>query len=368
MSRLITATIGTDSAFVLGSSKPFIRNPDAPTASDNVGAAYGWNGTTLTTVTGDYTIPTGTTVTDTRFQGYVTFTDATSVARNCVFEGRAPGGAFSAGLALGNAGGTLDRCTLRASLAASTYYMNAVSATGGTWTLTRCHLSRTCDGVHFNGTGTAKLLGCDIGPYAFYDTDTDHATDTVHPFWSHGDVLQRLAGLTNNDEITGCNLHGFFDMTGVTVSGGVYSNGAGSFGNPAAAMNGNGKDTSGTYGGNGSTTAYPGGNYANLISYTKTSPYRGMKFDYNWLDGGSHPSGMIQITTGTGHSVEIIGNRFGLGGKPGGTSSTIFLVSFPSDTAVVQSGNIFDYLPSVPTALQGTALAWTAGGAKITGV
>lgn len=370
MARVIVVTFGTSSssAFTLGITKPSLANPDSPGPADNVGAAYGWNGVSLTTVTGDFTIPANTTVTNTRFQGYVTFTDSTSVARNCVFEGRAPGGAFSSGLATGSAGGTLDRCTIRATTASSTYYMNGVTVTGGTWTLTRCHISRCCDGVHATGTSTVQLYGCDIGPYAFYDTDTDHASDSVHPFWGHGDCFQRLSGSANNDEIVGCNLHGYFDTTGVTSSGGVYSNGAGTLGNPAAAMNGNGKNTSGTYLGNGSTTAYPTGNYANVITYSNTSPYTGMQLNQNWIDGGSYPSGLIQLTTGSGHSLQIVGNRFGMGGMPGGGSSTIFFVTYPTDTVVDQSGNVYDTLPSVPPALQGTPLTWTTGGAKVTGV
>lgn len=365
MARLIVVTIGTGADFTLGQTKPSIVNPDAPTQLDNVG----WDGSALTTVTGDYTIASNTTVTDTRFQGFVTFTDATSIARNCFFEGRAPGGTFSNGLVKGNSGGTLDRCTLRGTTTSNTYYMNGVSSTGGIWTLTRCHISRVTDPVHVTTGGTIKMYGCDLGPYAFHDDDSDHASDSVHPFWSHGDAaIQRLTGLANNDEIIGCNVHGYFDMTGVTFSGGQYVNGGLTVGNPAAAMNGNGKNTAGTYLGNGSTTTYPNGNYANLISYTNTSPYTGMQFNYNWLDGGSHPSGMIQITTGTGHSLQMIGNRFGLGGKPGGTSSTIFLVSYPTDTVNDQSGNIFDYLPSVPLSLQGTPLTFTAGGARANGV
>lgn len=355
-------------AFTLGTTKPTLTDPWNPTVADNVGAAFGWNGVALTTITGDYTIPANTTMTNTRFQGFVTFTDATSVASNCVFEGRAPGGTFSSGLVKGGSGGTLDRCTLVGTQTSAIYYMDGVESTGGTWTLTRCAITRVVDGVHANG-GTVKLYGCQVGPYAFFDNDANHTTDAVHPWWGHGDCMQRLSGLANNDQIIGCSLQGYFDRTGVTLSGGVYANGATTIGNPAAAMNGNGKDTAGNYLGNGSTTAYPGGNYANVITYSNTSPYSGMVVQGNWIDGGAYPSQLIQITTGTGNSITITSNRFGLGGKPGGASSSIFLIGYPSDTAVTQSGNVLDPdNPWVPTALKGQALTFTSTGVKIAGV
>lgn len=365
---------GAIDTFTLGVTKPVLVDPMNPTITDNVGAAFGYNGVSLTTVTGDFTIPANTTVTDKRFQGFVTFTDATSQAVNCVFEGRAPGGAFSSGLAKGAAGGTLDRCTLAGTAVSDLYYMDGIESTGGTWTLTRCSISQVVDSTHANG-GTIKMHGCKLGPYSFHDDDANHTSDSVHPWWGHGDTgLQRLTGNANNDEIIGCNIVGYFDTTGVTFTGGQYVNGASTFGNPAAAMNGNAKDTAGTYQGNGTTTQYVNGNYANIITYSNTSPFTGMLIDSNWIDGGSYPSGLIQLTTGTGHSLTITNNRFGLGGRAGGGANTIFLVSYPNDTVCthlvggVESNVLDPDNPYVPLGQRGQALTWTSGGTKVTGV
>lgn len=360
-------TLGRADVFVLGTTKPRLLDAWNPTALDNVGAAFGWNGVTLDIVTGDYTIGAGATVTNKRFQGYVTFS-AGSIAVNCVFEGRATGGAFSNGLVKGASGGTLDRCTIIGTTTSATYYMNGVSSTGGTWTLTRCAILNVVDSWH-TSQGTFQLYGCKLGPYSFFDTDADQASNGTLPWWSHGDCGgQRLGGLVNNDEIVGCDIIGYFDRTDVTHDGTRYVNGAGTIGNPAAAMNGNGKNTAGTYLGDGSVTAYPNGNYANLITYSNTSPFSGMSIRENWLDGGSYSSGMIQLTTGTNHVIEIIGNRFGMGGMPGGGLSTIFFVTFPTSTTCTESGNVYDNIASVPSGLRGTPITWTSGGARVNGV
>jgi hypothetical protein len=364
-----------DAGFVIGTTRPALTNPLNPTAADNVGAAFGWNGKTLTVVTSDYTIPSGTTVRDTWFQCFVTFTDATSVADNCVFTGRVPGGTFKAGFASGGSGGTLTRCTFYGQPTTTPYYMDGLESTGGTWTFTRCSIQRVVDSVHTNG-GIIKLFGCQIGPYGFHDDDANHTGDSVHPWWSHGDCLQRLTGATAPDVIQGCDLRGFFDTRGVGGTSGNYTNGTNTtVGNPAAAMNGNGKDSTGAYLGVGSTTAYENANYANVLSYTNVGGYTGMLIDSNWINGGSYPSGLIQLTNGTGASLTITNNRWGLGGRSGGGGNTIFLVSYPSDTVCTHTSagtetNYFD--PADPdviaNGLANVKLTWTSGGAKITGI
>lgn len=343
------------SSFVLGFTKPVLVDPDNPTDSDNVGAAFGWNGVSLTVMNGDQTIPANTTWSNRIIYGFVDFTDSTSRLINSVVVGRAPGGTFRAGLVNGANGGYLERCTLRASSTSAIYYRNGLHGTGGNWTLVRCDISRVVDGVHINGSGGVQVLGCQMHDYSFWDNDADHATDATHPYWSHGDIgIQRLSGLANTDRYEGCSIQGYFDTTNVTWSGGTWGSGTASgglIGMPSTALN----------------NGFPDRNYANLVSYTNTGPYTGMVFLNNWLDGGNAPSAMIQLTFSAAHNLTIEGNRFGLGGKPSTSSGRMYLCDYPSSTTVNfgTRPNIFDDLPNVPSSLRNQPLTFTSTGASI---
>ncbi len=341
--------------FVIGVTKPQLNDPDNPTANDNVGAAYGWNGVTMTVMNGDQTVPSNTTWTNRIINGYVDMTDSTSKLINCVILGRAPGGTFRSGLVSGGNGGYLERCTIRGTTTSATYYMNGIRSTGGTWTVIRCDISRVVDSLRASGSGGIQAFGCLMHDYSFWDTDLDHQNDQSHPYWSHGDVgIQRTSGNINTDRLEGCSIQGFFDVTGVTWSGGSWGAGTASgglIGAPSTALN----------------NGYPNRNYSNLVTYSNTQPYSGMVFLNNWLDGGNHPSGMVQMTVAGNHDFRLEGNRFGLGGKPGGGSNRIYLATYSSSSTVNLGANpnIFDTLADVPSSLQGQPLTFTASGSSI---
>lgn len=349
---------GVASPFTLGMTKPTLANPDSPTATDNVGAAYGWNGVSLAVMNGDQTIPANTTWSNKLIHGYVTFTDSTSKLTNSVVDGRAPGGAFKSGLVNGANGGQLDRVTLRASAAAAEYYLNGLTSTGGDWTITRTDISRIVDGVHVNGNGAIKMLGCRVHDFSFFDDDQDHASDSAHPYWTHNDSIQRLSGNGEGDWLEGNSLESFFDTTGVTWSGGSWGSGTASgglIGMPATALNG------------GYWNAFGKGNWANMITYSNIAPYTGMTFLNNWFDGGNHPSGMVQMTVTGAHSFRLEGNRWGLGGKPS-SANKIFLATYASSSTVntgPAGSNVFDSTADTPVSLRGDALTFGVSGASI---
>ncbi len=352
--RLARRGYSTDT-FVLGTTRPVLVNPDSPTSNDNVGAAFGWNGVSLTVMNGDQTIPANTTWTNRLIHGYVDFTDSTSRLINSVVDGRASGGAFRLGIINGGSGGYMERCTIRASATAARYYLNGLSSTGGDWTLVRCDFSRVTDSIHVNNAGGITALGCRMHDYGFWDNDLDHASDPTHPYWTHGDVgLQRLSGLANSDWIEGCSIEAYFDATGVSWSGGTWGSGTasgGDIGTPSTALN----------------NGYPNRNYANGITYTSTAPYSGMTFLNNWIDGVNYPSGLIHFPVAGAHSFRLEGNRFGLGGQPGGASNKIFIVSYPTSSTVNFgiAPNVYDTIANVPSSLRGQPLTFTSGGASV---
>jgi hypothetical protein len=351
----VATTSPLASTFVLGTTKPKILNPDVPTSADNVGAAFGWNGVTLRVLNGDQTIPANTTWTDKLIHGYVNFTDSTSKLVNSFVDGRPPGGTFRAGLVNGAHGGQLDRVTIRASAAATTNYLNGINSTGGNWTVNRSDISRVVDSVHVNGAGWVRMTANQLHDYSFWDNDPTHATDTAHPSWSHGDVgIQRLSGSGNGDWLEGNSIQGFFDTTGVTWSGGAVGSGTASgglIGTPATALN----------------SGYPARNYANLITYSNVQPYVGMTFLNNWLNGGSYPSGMLQMTVAGNHSFRLEGNRFALGGMPGGSAKRIYLCTYAATSAVNfgTAPNVYDTTSNVPSTLRGKPLTFTTSGASV---
>ncbi|MGB4759385.1 MAG: hypothetical protein WBP26_05015 [Candidatus Saccharimonadales bacterium] len=362
MTQVWTANSGTlvrrgyaIDVFELGVTKPKLDNPESPTADDNVGAAYGWNGVTLTVMNGDQTVPANTTWTNRLINGYVDMTDSTSRLINCVIAGRAPGGAFRAGLVNGANGGYLERCTVRTTATSATYYMNGIRGTGGTWTIVRCDISRVVDGLRTSGSGGMQAFGCRMHDYSFWDTDNDQAGDQTYPYWSHGDIgLQRTSGTSNTDRLEGCSVQGYFDVTGVVWSGGAWGSGTASgglIGAPSTALN----------------NGFPNRNYSNLVTYSSTQPYSGMVFLNNWFDGGNHPSGMVQMTVAGAHNFRLEGNRFGLGGKVGGAQNRIYLATYASASTVNfgSNPNIFDNLPNVPTSLRGQAITFISSGASV---
>lgn len=341
--------------FIVGSTRPVLADPDNPTPTDTVGAAFGWNGVTLAVMNGDQTIPANTTWTNRLIHGYVNFTDNTSRLINSVVDGRAPGGTFRSGLVNGANGGYLERCTIRASSAAAVYYMNGLRSTGGDWTVTRCDFSRVVDSLRASGNGGIQAFGCRMHDYSFFDNDSDQANDATHPYWSHGDVgIQRTSGTANTDRLEGCSIEGYFDVSGVTWSGGSWGSGVASgglIGMPSTALN----------------NGFPHRNYSNLITYSSTQPYGGMVFMNNWLDGVNHPSGMVQMTIAGSHSFRLEGNRFGLGGKPGGSQNKIYLATYSASSTVDfgTNPNVFDTISNVPSVLRGQAVTFTGSGASV---
>lgn len=341
--------------FIFGVTKPRLSDPDNPTANDNVGAAFGWNGVTLQVMNGDQTIPANTTWSNRLIHGYVNFTDSTSRLINSVVDGRAPGGTFRSGLVNGANGGYLERCTIRTTATSAVYYMNGVRSTGGNWTVIRSDISRVVDSLRVSGSGGIQAFGCHLHDYSFFDNDADQASDATYPYWSHGDVgIQRTSGTVNTDRLEGCLIDAYFDTTGVSWSGGSWGSGTASgglIGMPSTALNG----------------GFPNRNYANCITYSSTQPYSGMVILNNWIDGVNHPSGMVQMTVAGAHNFRLEGNRFGLGGKPGGGSNRIYLCSYSSASTVNfgSAPNVFDDIANVPASLRNQPLTFTASGASV---
>ncbi len=351
-------TPGTGQTFVLGTTRPTLANPDVPTANDNVGAAFGWNGITLQVMNGDQTIPAGTTWENRLIHGLVTF-GAGATLKNSVIDGRAITTYKGSGLVMGSGGGTLDRVTIRNSVAGQMNYMNGLhinSGTTGNWIQNRCHISRVVDAVHVSHSGYIKMTGCRVHDFAFFNDDPAQSDPTqLNPGWTHNDIIQRLAGTGNGDWVEGCSMEAFFDTTGVTWSGGSWGSGTASgglIGMPSVALNG------------GYWNQWGKGNWSNLITYSNIAPYTGMTFINNWFDGANHPSGMVQMTKPGVHSFRLDGNRWGLGGHPS-AAKKLFLATYDSSSTVIHVGNIYDSIADVPTSLRGQPLTFTAGGASV---
>lgn len=362
MRRLYDLMVPADSPpipeFVYGITVPACVDPLNPTPADTVG----WDGNNSGgTYTSDLIMPSGATWTNREIFGNVTMpADGTGVLENCIIYGSTFTSSYKPGLVRAAGGGTLRRCTIWGTATSVSYYTNGISHTAGTLEVDRCVVMRVVDGIHTSGNANAKIIskGNLGGRFAFFDNDADHPDDPVRPYYTHNDFIQVLTACTQTHEIYGDKIDAFFDTTGVVWSGGTWGSGTasgGEIGMPSTALNA------------GYWSPLGKGTWCNGITFSNQTGHR-VSIKYIWIDGVNASSGLMQWTKGTTNVIELAGNRFGLGGKPSG-SGKFFLVSYPPGNSVVigtgEDANVYGDYESVPVALRGKPLTFTAGGASV---
>jgi hypothetical protein len=320
--------------FVLGSSRPHAGNTGHDPALV----------TALIRGTHRYRTP-NTTVSNTRFEGWVVVEAENVHFVNCEFVGpqsraraRYPGWS---GLVDCRSSGTLfTLCTMKPTF--PSYWMNGINGSG--FTAERCDISQSCDGV--SAKGDVILRGCYVHDLSFWDgltqqdgNGTDHASDKRFPGWSHNDCVQVYGGSGNRVE--GCNLRGYFSTE---------------VGTPGTAM------TTGNADGSNAGRKFPRRNYAHCLF---TSPINGaidITINRNWFEGGEigWQASAAGMGFDTGNSFVLTGNRFGLDTEPGYTGNPTDVYGCIDYTPALGdftlSGNTFDSLPSVPEALRGQSV------------
>lgn len=330
--------------FVYEVTEPYNPTPANPPADANVG----WDGTYTSILTGDQTVAAGATLKDKIINGYVTL-GAGATLENCIVNGRSYQTSISGYIRI-SSGATVRRCTLIGNSSAVGYWVNGIQLSGsGTTYIDRSVFSGFNDNVH-RSSSSAKIYatGNLHLPYAFFDNDADHASGTP-PYWTHNDAYQCL-GTGGPDVISGDKIISYFNVDGVTWSGGTWGSGTASgglLGRPSTALN------AGYWRAAYLDEGVVGrGTWANGITYsnssTSTATITGC-----WIDGVNASSGLMQFTPGTSCTVTLKRNRYGLGGKRSG-SGTIYLVSYPSATTTATIGtgadaNVYDDLLSVPS-------------------
>lgn len=202
--------------------------------------------------------------------------------------------------------------------------------------LYRCDLSLGSDILDLWGpTNNRNVRGCYFHDYSFWDNDAKHASDSVHPYWSHSDAIQISAG--DNILIEG-NHFEHYAAAGI----GGYATLVG-------------------------TANYSNAAYGGVVIMTPTgTPVTNVVAKNNWVHGGDaqiHLALQSGGTANTGNSFTATGNRHGYNSHPWGPYSGNYLRQFyawdngmmPSNTGIV-SACTFDTTSDVPTGLRGTAL------------
>ena len=167
-------------AFTLGTTKPW---------GSNSGVAAG---STLTVVNGDLNMVAGRTYQNLDIHGFVNGAAGATLLNSRV-RGRGTG-YISAGLVNGNAntvGMRISGCTLLPDV--SRYFLNGFN--GFNCLIERCDISNVVDAIHATGDNVL-VHGNYIHDFSFFDgsTGTDHASDAVHPGWTHNDAIQHMGG------------------------------------------------------------------------------------------------------------------------------------------------------------------------------
>jgi len=313
----VSRSVGDFGDFVLGTTKPDSSTAGVPA------------GTILTVLNGDLNMVAGRTYQNLDIHGFVNGAAGATLLNSRV-RGRGTG-YVRAGLVNGNAataGMRITRCTLSPDFAR--YYLNGFD--GSNCLIERCDISNVVDAIHSTGDNT-RVHGCYIHDFSFFDgsTGTDHATDAVHPGWTHNDAIQCMSG--SNMEFIGNNAQCYFSLTS---------------GTPSTA-----------------TRTYPRRNYANGITIT---PKRGRISNFavkqNWLEGGDV---LLQIPAqgsgyDSGNNGLIAYNRCGADQKP--LTSGRYIQMRSSSGMGFYSGlltNTFDLVESVPSSLRGSALIAALG-------
>lgn len=358
---------GTSTPFVLGVTQAFVVDSDNPGTStaDNVGANVNTaiDGTlTVSPLTGVVTIGVGQKIANKRINGVVRIQgDNNSELHNCIVTGITPASSSYPGLVVVTNGGKVTNCTLRTAPNAQGFYLNGVNITGpGVTKVTNCDISHVVDSVHVNGGDHVEVLGNYMHHYSLFTNDPTHMQSTEpHPGWGHADVgIQRLSVGSGTDLVVGNNIQAFFDTEGVTWAGGAPGSGIASGGiwgyQAYLALN------QGYVNVNPASENYGLGTYANAISYTNVSGHKA-SVHHNWVNGVSAPSSLIQFTVSP-NTVDLYGNRFGLGGEP--TSLGKFYLVTPAPATTTGDPNIFftaddRYAADVKASLRGTTVPAT---------
>jgi hypothetical protein len=287
--------------------------------------------------------------------GFITVRAANVTIRNCQVRGRAlsspnanpnTGGGWIAQTGLvqcsDDAAGNLlvEHCTLINEH--PRFWLDGIHA-NKPFTAYRCNIAQVVDGIDPRGSGW-QIHGCYIHDLAFFDgspdpsdpSNTDHASDSRFPGWTHNDCVQ-VSAATGGD-MYGNNFQAYFSTD---------------VGNWQTAVD----NTTLASGRN-----FPNYNYAQAVILTPDrGSITGVTIRDNWFEGGEV---LVKGTTGSysGNSVSVTGNRFGLDQKPGYTGNpaqpnlVIDFVASRWTTTVDTSTNTYDTVASVPPALQGQAI------------
>jgi hypothetical protein len=304
--------------FVLGVTKPDASNAGVP------------SGTTLTVLNGDLTMVAGRTYQKLDIHGFV-IGAANATLINSRVRGRGTG-YIKPGLVNGTASTTgmhLLNCTLMPDF--PRFYLNGFY--GANCLLERCDISAICDGAYVRGDNV-QVRGCYMHDFAFFDgsTGTDHANDSAHPGWNHNDGVETLGG--SGLEVIGNNIQCYNSRV---------------VGTPQTLLTG----------------GYPNANHVNAVTITpKYGRIPGFKVTDNWFEGGDILLQMPAKGTGydTGNNGDIARNRCGADQKPLSSGWYVQMGSARGIGTFTGLGtNIFDDLPSVPTARRGKPLVPKTG-------
>lgn len=317
--------------FVLRTTEPvLVGTPWVPLAGSNVG----WDGNTSGGVyTGDRTIPKNQHWRNARFKGFVHMEGS---AENCIFEGGVAK-TSEGGFVSSSTGCNLVRCSIVPQNPSSVgYWTNAMKHTGGVLNTLRCYFALGVDNIHSGGSTNRVLSNGDLfDTMTFVYPDNDHGPGREYgspTYWTHNDSIQILSGRGPHAFI-GSSFKGFTDARGVTWSGGTWGVGTASrtagvtYGRPDITLNPNVRNSG--Y----KRTSMPNVSlWSNMLVFSGGGSFD-LTIEDCWWDGVNSPSGMFQITAGTGHRVRFRRNKIRLNGWPNSNGKTT-VAYWPSGTTL----------------------------------
>lgn len=213
-------TAKSASTFDVGDTKPDATNT-GPAAI----------GITTFTTTGDVaTTADGQTITGKNINGYVRVKNNNTTVRGNLIHGRNPGSYVQSALVLVSAGvtGTVVDFNEISQDANIGYWLNGVS--GSNFTARNNNVHDVTDMFDIDAGG-ATIEANYVHAFSFHSDDADHASDKVHPRWSHNDGVQVKGGANNT--IRGNNIEMYASKTTGTLDAPTaYNYGAGITGSP----------------------------------------------------------------------------------------------------------------------------------------
>lgn len=285
----------------------------------------------------------GTVVENRDIYGYVVVRAANVTIRNCRVRGlTAAGFATQDGQGLyglvtiqsaGATGCVVESCTI----VPTTPQWWSVGVKGNyNFTVRRCNISDVVDGIDaYETSGVLTAEANFIHDLAFFDNSNDHATDSVHPYWTHNDCIQLSGG------------------TGHTIRGNTLLGWASASSGMPGTLTANG---------------YPQREIAACITVSPDKgAVTGLLVTLNWIDGGvaGFQSNALPASGSTAMG-EISYNRFGMGQHDFGNGSRYQIRYKSGYTITGLSTNVFDAVSTVPSNLQGaTFTTGFTGGIRV---